>query len=195
MRRDGSKVNVGRARLSNSSRLGPSKQQRPRRATRLWSVEKRSPVERRKDRGTIRGGVERAGGVCCGAKGAKRWGLAGATVALPLPPRGTPIGRMRAKVKLRQVVTPLLPSLLPRTVLPLSLSLSPSPSRAPFSARTRTPLPRGHVLPARDDLRLWGPRGIVIARLGAKCTPFLRSWLRTSFGGGFVGFVRGSYTI
>lgn len=127
MRRDGSKVNVGRARLSNSSRLGPSKQQR--RATRLWSVEKRSPVERRKDRGTIRGGVERAGGVCCRAKGAKRWGLAGATVALPLSPRGTPIGRMRAKVKLRQVVTPLLPSLLPRTVLPLSLSLSLHPRR------------------------------------------------------------------
>lgn len=87
---------------------------------------------------------------------------------LPWPPRRTPIARMRAKVKLRQVVTLRLPLWSPRHETSCA-----HPCRVPYCSffsplAERTPLPRGHVLPARDDLRLWGPRGTAIARLGAK---------------------------
>lgn len=97
-------------------------------------------------------------------EGAKRWDWP----VLLWPPRRTPIARMRAKVKLRQVVTPRLPLWSPRHETSCA-----HPCRVPYCSffsplAERTPLPRGHVLPAPDDLRLWGPRGTAIARLGAK---------------------------
>lgn len=200
--RDGSKVNVGRPGPGGSSGVvwkqelgggeeGEQQQQRPRASVdggqrRAWK--KRSGRKKERSGGTI-GGREGEGGTEggrkeleeCAERKVRRDGIGRCYCG---PPRGTPIARMRAKVKLRQVVTLLLPLSLPRhetmripvacTVLLLFL----------FSARLlRTPLPRGHVLPARDDLRLWGPHRD--RPIGCEATPFVAcvGRARACFGG------------
>lgn len=128
--RDGSKVKT----LAGSGWIVSSRQ-RLRRATRLERGKTSPRGERKRDRGTIQGrGREWKERGVCRAKGAKRWDW---PVLLwpPSPLRGTPIARMRAKVKLRQVVTLLLPLgrflAMSSSSFSLSLCLSPSLSRAP----------------------------------------------------------------
>lgn len=172
--RDGSKVNVGRPGPGGSSGVvwkqelgggegGSSNNGRERGKSVLG--------ERKKDRGTIGGQREEGARGVCRAKGAKRWDWP----VLLWPPRGTPIARMRAKVKLRQVVTLLLPLSLPRHE-PMR---SPHPCRvhraAPFSLSARLLLVLRFLEVTsfpRETICGYGGR-IVIARSGAKQRRFV----------------------
>lgn len=172
--RDGSKVNVGRPGPGGSSGVvwkqelgggggGSSNNGRERGKSVLG--------ERKKDRGTI--GGQREGGRSSRSVQSERceeMGLAGATVAPPWNP-------YREDASKGQVTSSCNPPSSPVASSPRTDALSASLSRAPccsfFSFRPpppRTPLPRGHVLPARDDLRLWGPHRD--RPIGCEATPF-----------------------
>lgn len=189
--RDGSKVNVGRVRLARlEPRLEATTVAEGNKVVERGKTFPRGEKERSRDDTR---GVERARSLLrserCEEMGIGRC-YCGPPLP-PLPPYGTPIARMRAKVKLRQVVTLLLPLSLPRHE-PSSLSLHPCRVH-----RNALLFPHGPVLRflevtsfPRETICGYGGRGESWSPDWVRSTPFLRSWLRTSFGGGVD-----SYTI